>query len=70
MLACQSITKVFKMRAPTILFFIISVHHSMALLLSAKKYKRIMIDGGTWNSMQIRAHSDSEARGVFEIGEV
>ena len=62
LLCCQSITNLFKMRALTLVFCVIFIHVSVAL--QGKKYKRIMIDGGTWNSMQIRSHSDSEARGL------
>ena len=62
LLCCQSKKRVFKMKALTTLLCIIILHHSIALL--GKKYKRIMIDGSTWNSMQIGSHSDSESRGL------
>ena len=55
------------MKAQTLvfsLFCIIFIQHSMSLSSSSKKYKRTMIEGGTWNSMQIRTHSDKEARGL------
>ena len=62
LLCCQSKKRVFKMKALTTLLCIIILHHSIALL--GKNYKRIMIDGSTWNSMQIGSHSDSESRGL------
>ena len=62
---CQSVTNFFKMRSLIVIFCIVYLQHSLAL--SAKKYKRIMIEGGTWNSMQIRSHSDSEARGLVIV---
>ena len=62
LLCFQSKERVPKMKALTTLLCIIILHHSIALL--GKKYKRIVIDESTWNSMQIGSHSDSEARGL------
>ena len=65
-LFCQSITNVHEMKALSALLCIIFMHYSLALV--GKKYKRIMIDSSTWSSMQLRSHSDSEAKGyVFRF---